>query len=312
MKLIKGIFWFTVILSPLIIIHELSHLLVGQWVGLHPESFSLGFGPVLYSWFWQGIEWKISAIPLGGYVSFPQETMLMIGEGKSGAWLITALVGPGSNLLLAYGLMFGWFKTFFKHSKFVKDSQGTLFFRGQANKFFSRRFATQFFKISNNQEINLVSAEEVIAQPVTAETDYNFTKLCLQNAYRMTFGQISEPFLQVIRLVTLQNQQLGSNRSLMGPLGIGQVLSEAARHSPARVVLLMAHVSFSLGVFNLLPLGALDGGKALQAILQGIFQVNPQSMMMYQIISFAVIVGLLTWALGADIWTIFKNQQKPQ
>src|SRR3954462_13658343 len=62
-------FWFLVVLTVLVFIHELGHYLIARRNGVKIEIFSIGFGPELYGW-WDraGTRWKVSAIPLGGYV----------------------------------------------------------------------------------------------------------------------------------------------------------------------------------------------------------------------------------------------------
>jgi len=63
------IFWFLVVLTVLVFVHELGHYLVARWNGVRVEVFSIGFGPELFGWTDRaGTRWKISAIPLGGYV----------------------------------------------------------------------------------------------------------------------------------------------------------------------------------------------------------------------------------------------------
>ncbi len=62
---------FVLLLGPLVVIHELGHYLVGRWCGVKAEAFSVGFGKEI----WgrtdkRGTRWKLSAIPLGGYVQF--------------------------------------------------------------------------------------------------------------------------------------------------------------------------------------------------------------------------------------------------
>jgi len=63
----------------LIFVHELGHFMVGRWCGVHAEAFSIGFGPVIFKWRGkpydasrpdQTTEYRLSAIPLGGYVKF--------------------------------------------------------------------------------------------------------------------------------------------------------------------------------------------------------------------------------------------------
>ena len=62
---------FLLVLGPLVTVHELGHYLVGRAFGVKADAFSVGFGKEL----WgrtdrRGTRWKLSAIPLGGYVQF--------------------------------------------------------------------------------------------------------------------------------------------------------------------------------------------------------------------------------------------------
>jgi regulator of sigma E protease len=59
------------VFSVVVFFHELGHFLVGRWCGVKILTFSIGFGPELFGFFDRhGTRWKISAIPLGGYVKF--------------------------------------------------------------------------------------------------------------------------------------------------------------------------------------------------------------------------------------------------
>src|ERR1700722_13310769 len=60
---------FLVVLTVLVFVHELGHYLVARRNGVRVDVFSIGFGPELFGWFDRaGTRWKLSAIPLGGYV----------------------------------------------------------------------------------------------------------------------------------------------------------------------------------------------------------------------------------------------------
>ena len=67
---------FLVVLTVLIFVHELGHYWIARRCGVRVETFSIGFGPELLGWTDNAnTRWKISAIPLGGYVK-------MYGEGE--------------------------------------------------------------------------------------------------------------------------------------------------------------------------------------------------------------------------------------
>ena len=62
---------FVAILFSAVMVHELAHYLNARSVGVPVRAFSIGFGPVLWRRTWRGTEWRLSAIPLGGYVDLP-------------------------------------------------------------------------------------------------------------------------------------------------------------------------------------------------------------------------------------------------
>lgn len=62
---------FLLVLTIVVFFHELGHYLVGRWCGIKSEIFSVGFGPELLGFTDRhGTRWKLSLIPLGGYVKF--------------------------------------------------------------------------------------------------------------------------------------------------------------------------------------------------------------------------------------------------
>ena len=70
-SLLLTIVAFVLVLGPLVIIHELGHYLVGRLFGVKADAFSVGFGKELTGWTdRRGTRWKLSALPLGGYVQF--------------------------------------------------------------------------------------------------------------------------------------------------------------------------------------------------------------------------------------------------
>src|ERR1044072_1233778 len=62
-------FWFVIVLTVLVFVHEFGHFWIARRNDVKVEVFSIGFGPELFGW-WDraGTRWKFSAIPLGGYV----------------------------------------------------------------------------------------------------------------------------------------------------------------------------------------------------------------------------------------------------
>lgn len=62
---------FLFVLTVVVFVHEMGHYLVGRWCGIGVREFSIGFGPELFGFNdRKGTRWKLSAVPLGGYVKF--------------------------------------------------------------------------------------------------------------------------------------------------------------------------------------------------------------------------------------------------
>jgi regulator of sigma E protease len=103
---------FVIILCAMIVIHEFGHFIVAKLLGIAVETFSVGFGPRLLGFKIGDTDYRLSAIPLGGYVKFRGENMEML-QGKSEGsideflshpkWkrLLVAFAGPAFNLATA-------------------------------------------------------------------------------------------------------------------------------------------------------------------------------------------------------------------
>ena len=115
---------FVLVLGPLVFIHELGHYLVGRWFGVKADSFSIGFGKEIAGWTdKRGTRWKLSMLPLGGYVQFAGD--MNPASQPSPEWLslpaeernktfqskrvwqraLIVLAGPVTNLLLAVAIL---------------------------------------------------------------------------------------------------------------------------------------------------------------------------------------------------------------
>ena len=104
-----------VLLGLVIFVHELGHFLMAKWRGVRVLKFSLGFGPALVSWTRGETEYRLSWVPLGGYVQMagdsPSEDGTMPRRGDeflSHPWfgrLLIAAAGPAANLATALVVM---------------------------------------------------------------------------------------------------------------------------------------------------------------------------------------------------------------
>ncbi|PWJ85764.1 site-2 protease [Pseudaminobacter salicylatoxidans] len=133
--LVGTIIPFLFVLTVVVFVHEMGHYLVGRWCGIGVKAFSIGFGPELIGFNDRhGTRWKLSAIPLGGYVKFvgdmnatstpdPAETAKLTAEERKVAFHTQALwkraatvfAGPLFNFLLTiavFAVMFSVYGRF--------------------------------------------------------------------------------------------------------------------------------------------------------------------------------------------------------
>jgi len=128
MTVVTGILAFILILGAAVVIHEFGHFIVAKLFKIRVETFSVGFGPRLFGMKWGHTDYRVSAIPLGGYVKLGGDESNAPLEGAGATdippeemfnlrprWqrILVALAGPVMNVItalaipLAGALMYG-------------------------------------------------------------------------------------------------------------------------------------------------------------------------------------------------------------
>ncbi|MEO8882322.1 MAG: RIP metalloprotease RseP [Devosia sp.] len=133
MMLLSYIVPYLVVLMVIVFVHEMGHYLVARWNGIAIQTFSIGFGPELFGINDRnGTRWRVSLIPLGGYVRFvgdmnassttPDADLIANADAKlaprlfvnKNVWQRIAVViaGPAANVIFTfvvlYALLFGY------------------------------------------------------------------------------------------------------------------------------------------------------------------------------------------------------------
>jgi len=108
--------FFLLLVGPLVLVHELGHFVVAKACGIKVVRFSFGFGPRLLGVHWGDTDYRLSLLPLGGYVKMagdnPAETLAPEDRGRgfleAPPWkrALIAVAGPAMNLIVPVGVFF--------------------------------------------------------------------------------------------------------------------------------------------------------------------------------------------------------------
>jgi regulator of sigma E protease len=171
---------FLFILTLVVFVHEMGHYLVGRWCGIGVKAFSVGFGPELLGFTdKRGTRWKLSAIPLGGYVKFagdangtstPDKAALETmsdAERKTAfhtqpVWKRAATVaaGPIANILMTIAI----FAVFFgAYGKVITNPVITKFVPGSVAETAGFQLGDRFLSIDGNALESFADLQRYIA-----------------------------------------------------------------------------------------------------------------------------------------------------
>jgi len=166
-NLLTTIFAFLLVLGPLVLIHELGHYLVGRLFGVKADAFSIGFGKEIAGWTdRRGTRWKLSALPLGGYVQFAGDMnpASAPGAGEDGLtaeeraktfhvkplWQRALIVfaGPLTNFVLCVLILAGFV---YAHGRLIADPEVVGFSETSAAKSAGMQVGDHIVSIDGNR-----------------------------------------------------------------------------------------------------------------------------------------------------------------
>ncbi len=247
---------FLLLLGPLVLAHELGHYLVGRWFGVKADAFSIGFGKELAGWTdKRGTRWKLSALPLGGYVQFagdmnatsmpdpaidhlsPAERAQLFQSKPLWQRSLIVLAGPLTNLLLAvvifaaFNLAFGRIEATPSIAEFTEQSAA----RDAGLKVGDRILAVNDHPIESFTEI----PEYIVPFPGRTVT------------LRVERG--GSTLVVPVRIAAAVEKDEFGNEARIGRLGIAAGKSEILPVGPVEAVTL--GVEQSLGIMRMMATG---------------------------------------------------------
>lgn len=307
---------FILAIFPLVILHEFGHYLVGKYLGAEPEEFSMGFGKQLWGKTIGGTLFKLSLIPLGGYVKFKRTQFeIEFGEGKkSGAklsawrWFFIALAGPAANFLITIVILGG---LMFKVANNIQTGTNSAGQKILVVKELDSTLRTNFLGVPTEGSVFVQNEKKeyvpYVLTPGDKVADASFSRK-VTTALSVGPTYIVNATTQTVEALVGLFSKTGY-QNLMGPIGIAKVSEEARSEGLSSFLLLLSSLSFAVGFFNLLPLSFLDGGRAVLAAAE---TVSRRSVSLKTLgvlnLSSLIIVGVLFFAgMFSDFMRIFKG-----
>ncbi len=212
---------FLLVLGPLVTLHEFGHYLVGRWFGVKAEVFSVGFGKELVGRTdKRGTCWRISAIPLGGYVQFKgdmspasQPDPNLSAEELDGAfqtrplWQKSLIVaaGPLTNLFIAVAIFAAFFMAY--------------------GKPFTPAVIEGFAEQSPAQEAGLMIGDRITAVDGTEIEDFDALRRAILpypgRTVSVTYEREGETASLPMTIADLELVDRFGNESRIGRIGVG-------------------------------------------------------------------------------------------
>lgn len=334
MSILIKILAFLVVFGLVVFIHELGHFLVAKLNNIEVRSFMLGFGPKLIKYQGKETEYSLRLIPLGGAV-------VMVGEeeeddsprsfsNKSPLQRIAVLfAGPFMNFLLGFVLFVLILAVNGFSNNVLSDVQ-----KGSPAEAAGLLPGDKIVAINDVRTDSWEAVVANIAKSEQAKMSFDVERgndkfsVDLEASYneeekRYMVGIVSMHRnigaaipLSFHRVVYISYQTLMFFPSLLkqpelidqvsGPIGIATIVGEATELGIWHLILLLAIISVNLGVFNLLPVPPLDGGKIFIYLFEFIFRrpIGKKLEMALSIIGLILVLSLFLFVMKNDIFRL--------
>ncbi len=294
-----------VVFGTVIFVHESGHFFTAKLCGVKVNEFALGMGPKLFSFGKKETRYSLRALPVGGFVSMEGEDEFSDDPRsfiRAKVWkrILIVVAGAVMNLILGFLVLCiavscdevitsrtvsSFYENASTQATGLRAGDTILSVNGR-KCYIANDILYEFARIDSGtaELVVLRDGEKVILPAVTFQTEetdeglnqiiVDFTVLPIEKSFPALVKEAFNWSISYARLVFLSFVDLVTGRvavnNLSGPVGIVSTIATAVSYGIQPLLLLMALITINLGVFNLLPLPALDGGKLLLLLLEAI------------------------------------------
>lgn len=341
-----GIILALLIFSFIVFFHELGHFLIAKKNGIYVEEFCIGMGPVLLSKQGKETRYSIRLLPIGGACMMGEDdvdTKDEKGFNNKPVWARIAVIaaGPIFNFILAFVLSVvivawvGYDKPVVggiienSAAESVQLQKGDLIKKINNKKINIFREISVYNQFHQGEEITLEferdgKTKEVVIQPQKNEEGIyligiqqsGYEKANAVSALKYGLYEVKYMISTTIEsLKMLVTGKIGLDQ-LSGPVGIVDVVDETYQENKSYgmssvlfgLINLSILLSANLGVMNLLPLPALDGGRLVflfLEVIRGGKRIPPEKEGMVHFAGLLLLFGLMIFVLFNDLKRMF-------
>ena len=329
----------TILATIIVFIHEFGHFITAKASGMRVDEFAIGFGPAIAKKRKGETLYSIRAIPLGGYNKIagmdPEEPLDDRSFLNKPVWKRFIVIAAGAvfNFLLAIVIFFMIYAVNGIQTPSMEPVVGNMMSNSPAMTAhmtvndrivsINGKPVNEWTDISKslqgtantlvpivvnrdgvNQELTVIpeavgnDGRAVIGiNPVMNSMPLNVAEAVVQSLH--TTG-----FVLVSMVDGIWSMITGhTNAELAGPIGVAQMAGQVAESGFANLLQFTALLSLNLGVINLLPIPALDGGHLIVLIIEGITRRRlPAKALQYiQMTGIVILLALFVYATTHDI-----------
>jgi len=330
-----------IMLGVLILAHEFGHFITAKLSGIKVNEFSLGMGPKIFGKKKGDTQYTLRAFPIGGFVAMEGEDEESDDENsymKKPKWKRAIVLVAGATMNLVLGLIILGVLTCNSNLIGTKviagfkegaTSNAKLQQYDEIKKINGHRVA-----IDNDIIFELVRDEDGLVDftvvrdgetvelkevPFAMETAEDGTRsitldFSVYGKEKNVFGVIGHAFKwtgSVIKTVWVSLIELVTGKysisELSGPVGVATAVGQASSYGWDSLFMLVAYITINLGVFNLLPFPALDGGKLALLVVELIRgkPLDPKYEGYINLAGLALLFGLMIVVTVSDVIKLF-------
>lgn len=328
------------VLSIFVFVHELGHYLAGRILGFKILEFAIGMGPKIISKERNGIVYAIRAFPIGGMCRFYGEDEeikdgLSFNAHKVWKRVIVVSAGPVMNVLfavllavitlLAYGDYVPQIKGFtFANSPAAQAGllEGDILYTIDGKRISNYNQTVDLVHAANGEEASVVIERDgekrsfLVRDMYDDEAGHNVMGVTLTVARKQFgfFGAVTNSVSYVTSVIGEMFSFVGSiftggidAGEVGGPVAVISILGQAARLGFETLLRIGLLISVNLGIMNILPIPALDGGRLVFLAIEGIRRkpIPSEKEGLVHFVGLALLFGLIIFISIKDIINLF-------